>query len=63
MNDLFTEQVQVGDKYYAKPCWSHHKKPELYTVVKVYEDSYLFRGVHLQETIVMKKHLNELFDK
>ena len=61
--DLFTEQIQVGDKFQTKPCWSHNKKPEIYSVVRSNRDSYLFRGFALQEVVVMKDHLNDLFDK
>lgn len=61
--DLFTEQIQIGDKFQTKTCWSHTEKPEIYSVAKLYEDSYLFRGFALQEVVVMKDHLNDLFDK
>ena len=60
--DLFTEQIQIGDKFATKPCWSHTKKPEIYSVTKLNKDSYLFRGFSLQEVVVMKEHLNDLFD-
>ena len=61
--DLFTEQIQFGDKFRTKPCWSHNKKPEIYSVVRSNRDSYLLRGFSLQEVVVMKDHINDLFDK
>lgn len=60
--DLFTEHIQIGDKFATKPCWSHTKKPEIYSVTKLYNDSYLFRGFSSQHVIVMKDHLDDLFD-
>ncbi len=61
--DLFTEEIHIGDKFQTKTCWSHTKKPEIYSVVERHKDNYLFRGFALQEVVVMKDHLNDLFDK
>lgn len=60
--DLFTEQIQIGDKFQTKPCWSHTKKPEIYSVVERHKDSYLFRGFSSQYVVVMKDHLDDLFN-
>jgi hypothetical protein len=64
MMDLFTERIEIGDKFYPLPCWSVKEKPYIYVIAKEFDDKFLIRGMDNNGVLfVMKDHLKELYEK